>query len=412
MLFASLSGAFSLHPLFAQVSESDLAPPVETPPPPPSSDTIAAPVQPEEQSLPEPLPPEPKDPLLAIGDLRRAVRALPSNVAARLQLAESLYRIGDLDSALDECRMALKLQPHNVQTHIELSIILMAKQDWPGAATVLMETLQLDPKSTQAHYNLGSVQYALGNLPAAIQSYRRALDLQPTFLDARYRLALILKLANRHQESAQFMEEAAVGGIPQAQYFTGNAYRSGQGVKKNQALAIHWWAKAAELEHLRAIDALSQLRRHALSPSQTESRRKEALEAFSQYRELLWTGYPQIVRSNPKTSLGVALLKDNQVPQGVAVLFDEALALHESAYDELARFYEIGLVPTLAQFDPRILACFETLAADGYIPAKRTLARIYGKGLGVTREIYKAKAILKGLPKQDIQAIMDEIAER
>ena len=34
------------------------------------------------------------------------------------------------------------------------------------------------------------------------------------------------------------MEDAAIGGVPQAQYFMGNAYRNGQGVEKNLALAL------------------------------------------------------------------------------------------------------------------------------------------------------------------------------
>jgi hypothetical protein len=40
------------------------------------------------------------------------------------------------------------------------------------------------------------------------------------------------------------------------------------------------------------------------------------------------------------------------------------------------------------------------------------LARIYGKGLGVTPDLQKAKAMLKGLPKQEMQEVLDEIAER
>jgi hypothetical protein len=39
------------------------------------------------------------------------------------------------------------------------------------------------------------------------------------------------------------------------------------------------------------------------------------------------------------------------------------------------------------------------------------LARIYGKGLCVTQDRQKAKAMLKGLSKQEIKAVMDDIAE-
>jgi TPR repeat protein len=356
------------------------------------------------------LPYDRPDAVTALGKLRGAVRVSPDSADARLNLAEGLYRIGDLDAALDECRVALKLQSHNAKTYLQLGVTLMAKQDGHAASIALMEAVLLDPTLTQAHYSLGNVQYSLGNHTAAIQSYRRALDLQPNFLDARYRLALVLKLANRHQEAVQFMEDAAIGGVPQAQYFMGNAFRNGQGVEKNLALAIRWWAKAVEFGQQRAAESLSQLRRQALLPDQPERRRKDAIEGFRQYHDELWADYPEVARNNESQSLGMALLKDNQISNGVKVLFAEAFALGETANDELARLYETGLDTHLVQFDKRILACFTTTAADGFIPSKKALARIYGKGLGVTPDVQKAKAMLKGLSKQDTKAILEEIS--
>lgn len=349
---------------------------------------------------------------MMLGELRGAVRVSPDNAGDRLKLAQGLYRIGDLDAALDECRIAIKLEPESAAAHLQLGVTLMAKQDGRAAAAALMEAILLDPALTQAHYSLGSVLYSLGNLTAAIQSYRRALELQPHFPDARYRLALVLKLTNRHQEAARFMEEAAVGGIPQAQFFTGNAYRNGQGVEKNPALAIRWWTMALEFGHQRAAESLSQLRRQALSPEQPERRRKEALEAFRRYREALWSDYPDAAGHDPGDSLGIALLHNSESSNGVTALFHEAFALSEPAHEELARLYESGLDSRLAQFDTRILTCFETTAADGFSPAKKALARIYGKGLGVTVDMRKTKALLKGLPKRETTAILDEIVGR
>lgn len=410
LLFTSFIVRLPVHSSFAQAPESTPPPVIETPPS--SAETPPAPVQTDEHRLPELLPHERADAVTALGELRSAVRVSPDSAEDRLKLAHALYRIGDLDSALDECRVALKLEPNNAKAHLQLGVTLMAKQDGRVAATALMEAILLDPELTQAHYNLGSVQYSLGNLTAAIQSYRRALELQPNFPDARYRLGLVLKLTNQYQEAARFMEEAAIAGIPQAQFFLGNAYRRGQGVGKNLALAIRWWTTAVEFGHQRAAESLSQLRRQALTPDQPERRRKDALEAFSQYRDALWGDYPDAVRNDPNESLGVALLKDSQVTNGITALFHEAFALSETAHDELARLYESGLDTRLAQFDKRIRTCFETTAADGFIPARKALARIYGKGLGVTPDEQKTKVMLKGLSKQESNAVLDEIAGR
>ena len=131
-----------------------------------------------------------------------------------------------------------------------------------------------------------------------------------------------------------------------------------------------------------------------------------------QYRVELLAAYPDIARNTPSESLGIALLKDNHATEGVTALFAEAFALGEAAQNELALLYETGLDTRLSQFDTRILTCFDTTAADGFVPSKKTLARIYGKGLGVTPDLQKAKAMLKGLSKQEMKAFLDEIAGR
>lgn len=364
----------------------------------------------DDQQLAELSPGPADDAVMALTALRRAVAASPDSGADRLKLAQGLYLIGDLDAALDECRAALKLDPVNAKAHLQLGIMLTAKQEGRAAATALVEAIHLDPELTHAHYSLGAVQYSFGDLAAAIRSYQRALEFQPDFPDARYRLALVLRLANRNQEATRFMEEAASGGISQAQYFMGYAYRNGQGVEKSLPLAIRWWTKAVAFGHQRAMEPLSQLRRQALSPDQPERRRREAIEAFRQYRESLWTDHPDAVRNDPHESLGIALLKDSRTSKGVSALLEEAFALSEPAHDELARLYESGLETHLAQFDKRILACFETTASDGFTPAKKALARIYGKGLGVTPDLRKAKTVLKGLPKQETKLLLDAIA--
>ena len=437
LLFAPFTTGFLAHSSFAQTPENLPPPTIESPPPssetapppvptneqelpelllhespPSSSEASPAPVPTDMHQLPELLPHEQEDAVMALGELRNAVRVTPDSADDRLKLAQGLYRIGDLDAALDECRMALKLKSNNARAYLQLGVTLMAKQDGHEAALALMEAIMLEPELTHAHYGLGNVQHSLGNLTAAIQSYRRALELQPNFLDASYRLAVVLKQTNRHQEAVQLMENAAIGGIPQAQYFMGSAYRNGQGVEKNLTLAIRWWTKALEFGQQRAAESLSQLRRQALSSDQPERRRKDAIEAFRQYRDELWADYPDTARTGPSDSLGIALLKNSQASNGVTALFAEAYALGETAHDELARLYETGLDTRLAQFDKRILTYFSTTATDGFIPSKKTLARIYGKGLGVTPDLQKAKTILKGLPKQEIQEILDEIAGR
>lgn len=206
------------------------------------------------------------------------------------------------------------------------------------------------------------------------------------------------------------MEDAAIGGMPQAQYFLGNAYRTGQGLDKNGTLAVYWWTRAGEFGHQPAATALSLLRRQALSPVQPEQARAEALKAFQGYRQKLWENFPDLARNGDGETLGTTLLKQNRADHAVSVLVQECYALSDGAQAELAKLYETGWEPHLPPFDKQILTCFETTAGEGFGPAKKILARIYGKGLGLKQDQQKVHMVLRGLPKHEIQAVLDELS--
>lgn len=369
---------------------------------------------PDESSLEGPtasplLTEEPTDPITTLGELRKMVRRLPGDVTVRLKLSQTLLRIGDLESAIEEARAAIKLQPDLGKTHLQLGLTLIAKQEWRTATAALKDALKLEPDLAQAHYSLGTIQQSLGNAKAAIQSYRQAIELQPYFPDAHYRAASLLKTSGRMREAVQHMEAAAIGGVPQARLFLGNAYGNGQGVEKNLGLAIFWWTQAAELGQQPAIDSLAKLRRQLLAPDAPVARRADLHRAFRVYQDKLWNEFPDIKRMGDQQSLGSVLVLQNRAEEAIPVLLKECYALNDDAHAELATLYETGLDQHLLPFDKRILACFETTAAEGYVPARKSLVRIYTTGLGVNPDPVKAKATLKDLPKLDMLSLSDEL---
>lgn len=352
---------------------------------------------------------EPADAVTEIALLRRTVRLLPNDPDYRLKLAGALSRVGDLDAAVDECRAAITLQPDDGNAHLQLGLMLMARQEWRAAASALKEAVRLEPHLAHAHYSLGRVHYSLGNVPAAVQSYRRTLELHSHFPDAHYRLALLLRVAGRTREAVPHLEMAAAGGVPQARLFLGNAYHTGQGVAKNLGLAIFWWMQAVDLGQQTAAESLSKVRRQALSSESTKQRRVELQSALQNYRNTLWNGFPDISRPTQQQSLGKVLLEQNRAEDAVPVLLKECFALSEEAHAELATLYESGWEQSLKPYDKNILACFESTSTDGFAPAKKILARIYAKGLGLDADIPKAKALLKGLLNQEIQSLLDAL---
>ncbi len=407
LLLGTILLSTCFHPsLSAQApDESTALAPVETPPPPPEALS-------DQPTSPDHIVPGQQDAITALGESRGSIRLAPDSAGDRLNLARALYRVGDLDAAIEECRIAISLQPDDAISHLDLGVFLMVKQDWRAALSVLREAIRLDPGLAHAYYSLGTVHYSMGNSKAAVQSYRQALALQPLFPDARYRLALLLQLSNRGREAAQLMEEAARGGVMQAQYFLGNAYKDGRGVDKDLGQAVFWWAKAAGYHYQPAAAALSKLRRQALLPDQPERSRHEALEGFRRYRDKLWEEFQDYGQTDEGETIGMKLLKAQRTDAAVPTLLKECYALSEVALTELGRLYESGWSPHLTPFNKGMLACFETTAAEGFLPAKRLLARIYGKGLGVPQDMQKARSLLKGFSKQEAKVLLDQLGLR
>jgi tetratricopeptide (TPR) repeat protein len=371
----------------------------------------------QSQALPTPPPVQPSPPvslptpLEVVAQSRKGLQLEPDALEPRLKLGNALFQLGDTDGAIDEYRTALRFHPTTAQGHLDLGTALMAKQDWRGAATELQEAIRLDPSLTAAHYTLGAVQYTRGNVQSAIQAYQEALRQKPDFSEAHYRLGLVLKLAGREKEAAQELEAAALAGLAKAQYFLGNAYRSGHGVDKNQVMAITWWSRAFEQGLPEAAQALTQLRRLAAvrGPLQTKQS-KAASEAFRDYCEQLWLDFPDVERDQPGETLGTTLLKLGRTADALPVLLRESYALNDIAHAALVDVYEKGLDGQLPPHGQWILTFLETTAGDGVLASKVALARVYGKGEGVQADLAKAKAYLKGVPKDEAKRLLEEVS--
>src|SRR5262249_43424768 len=109
LLVTILLATYPVRSSFAQaLDEAAPLTPAESPAPP-------AEVLEPEQSPPAQIPPDQEDAVKALGELRSAARVAPGSAGNRLKLAHALYRIGDLDAAIEECRVAIKLQPDDAK---------------------------------------------------------------------------------------------------------------------------------------------------------------------------------------------------------------------------------------------------------------------------------------------------------
>ncbi len=355
--------------------------------------------------------------LIARGDmagattaLREALRLEPDLVQARSNLGLALYGMGDLDGAIEELRGLVRRHPHALQARLHLASALMAKQEWTAARAELEEVLRRQPDLAQAHYSLAVVRYTRGDLPGAIDAYRAVLARDPQHHDARYNLGLMLKLAHRDAGAATELLVAAQAGHARAQYFLGAAHAGGLGVERSLVRAIGWWFAAADGGVTQAEEALAQLRQVATGKGRRAPAERPAVEqAFREFRAELWRGVPDLAR-NGDDSVGSALLRAGRVREAVPLLIREAAALSEAAQRLLEGLYERGVEGQLDPHDGRILSYLRSASAEGQVWPRIALARIYGGGLGVPKDIGRALSLLKATPHEDAQRLLQELS--
>jgi TPR repeat protein len=354
--------------------------------------------------------------LIAEGDLARATVALrealalePGLTEARSALARALHGAGDLEGAIEELRGILRQAPDHAAARATLAAALVARRDWKAASVELEELIRRHPEHAQAHYSLGLVRYAQRDLAGAAEAYRRVLAIQPDHHDARANLALMLKLGGRETEATPEFLAAAQAGVGRAQHFAAVAYAEGLGVERSMPAAIAWWMRAAGQGVVAAEEALASLRQVALGRSRRpEAERQAAEQAFRDYRASLWSEVPDLPREGDE-SAGAALLRRGRAAEAVVVLLREAAALDEAAQQQLETLYEHGVPGALAAHDPRILAWFQTAAAEGLTRPRIALARVYGRGLGVPQDVPRAVALLRATPHEDARRLLREL---
>lgn len=354
--------------------------------------------------------------LLGRGDMGRAAIALrealalqPDLTSARTSLGLALYALGDVEGAVEELRAAAAQDPEAAGARALLAVARLSRQEWKAARGELEDLARRHADRPDALYSLGLARYAGRDLAGAAEAYRAVIALQPNHHDARYNLALVLKLAGREAEATPEFLAAAEGGVARAQYFAGVALAEGLGVPSSVPTAIRWWMRAAERGVGPAEEALASLRQVALGRTRRPAAERLAAEqAFREYRAGLWSDVPDTVREGDE-SAGDALVRHGR-PEAVVILIREAAALDEAAQERLEVLYEHGLAGAVAPYDPRILAWFQTASAEGLTRPRIALAKVYGRGLGVPRDVSRAVALLRATPHEDARRLLQELA--
>jgi cytochrome c-type biogenesis protein CcmH/NrfG len=131
--------------------------------------------------------------------LREVVKLNPQLTDAFAEMAEMLYRLGDLDRALGAYDIALKQQPNSRDALRGAARVFQQKSDYPAAAERLRTVLRYNPTDAEVWLQLGDIAVFQGDEVRARECYTRATQIDPkasqVVADARQRLALMSEVS-------------------------------------------------------------------------------------------------------------------------------------------------------------------------------------------------------------------------
>ena len=192
--------------------------------------------------------------------LRKSLEMNPSNVEARIRLANILSRDGKTEEAKPHLLKILELQPSHVQAHYGLADILLREGKTGEAKAHLSKILELQPDHAKAHYGLALMLHKEARLQEAADHCRRALQAEPSHFDALTSLGLILLDSGKPEESVEPLVEA-VRLDPKnvlASYLCGHAFHRQN--KLPEAADYYRRAVQCDPDHVPAMLGLASIR--------------------------------------------------------------------------------------------------------------------------------------------------------
>ncbi len=129
----------------------------------------------------------------ALVSYQRALSLHPDFAQVHHNLGGVQLELDRLAEAIDSFRRAIQLRPQAAEAHQDLGKALLRVGQYEEALVSCERAVRLAPESAEAHNSLGNAYSRLGRFEIAIASFRRALALNPDFAEAHANLANALR---------------------------------------------------------------------------------------------------------------------------------------------------------------------------------------------------------------------------
>lgn len=191
---------------------------------------------------------------LAEREYRKVLAIEPDHVESRRSLGLALWRMGNLDEAIEQYRMAFELDPTDPQNPHSLAILLAEKGLYDEAVRYLEATLELDPESVRAHLDLADALLGAGRPEAALDRHRHVLTLDPHSRAAQFGEAAVLAELGRVEEAIEKLRKIVAADPTDAEALVNLASTLSRAGRPDEAVAA--LDRARELDPEPAVLAL------------------------------------------------------------------------------------------------------------------------------------------------------------
>jgi len=183
----------------------------------------------------------------AIAYYSKALSLQPDFTIARYNMANSLKKIGDIETCKENLRLVTEADPDFLLAWQTLATIFFDEGKLEESAKCLEKLLTLDPEIVLAWAELGDIYHKIGNADnQAIACFERVIANRPDFATAYNSKGLILHEKGDYAE-AEECYRAALSLTPDDHFFMNNLALSLLALGKTDE-ALQWFNRSIQLE--------------------------------------------------------------------------------------------------------------------------------------------------------------------
>ncbi|MDR3198835.1 MAG: tetratricopeptide repeat protein [Planctomycetaceae bacterium] len=151
----------------------------------------------------EPVSAPQREPLAILESVLEPNTAEQNNFETLYETAGALELAGNFQGAIDLYRTVLAAGEPNPQIHFQIAELLYRLGDLTAARERYFMAIELDETFVEARANLGCVLAELGNDELAAAAFRGALKYHPDYAEVRFHLGMLLKRVGLTEEAEE-----------------------------------------------------------------------------------------------------------------------------------------------------------------------------------------------------------------